>query len=476
MPSTTIPYSIPTVLPSIDYSSYEVSNLFAAYVAATEIETSAPNAISFGSYTYKGKVVLGGCSSWQSFVSNYLAFSTKDFLLSSLSISFATDGSNFTASCGNRSVVNALILSLRDVPNYSGAVALQCGEYLWKVFFCNVGGTAVPILCVNCEKTLAANPCYSSCSRRLLLASTYSERNSASAGGAFVVTSVGTAATIKYPILSYISFNSSLSSVTILVNLSAPGTVRCGAVFSGQHLIDVFTIRQSPYYGISWKGDTRKVGIANLSPDTRYDVYCYSEDFEGHYMDLSAVRATLLNIKTLCCRTVYFSTTVFNIVAYASLSTSSSESVCQFNIGSNPTTSAIVSLFIRPDSRCGNVSSSGTSTAIILPSTPFKFTYSSSVLTGTFVIRGTVGCFVLTASVKSTDNYINASSFVQILPVPAVPNMASAVFTRDGSRIIVSFSSPTDYGVTVVQTLNFTCNKMFNFTFGLTKDLEHRLK
>ena len=430
--------------------------------------TSAPSTISFGSYTYKGKVVLGSCSSWQSFVSNSLAFSSKDFSVSSLSVAFGTDGSNFTASCGNRSIVNTLIASLRNAPADSGITALQCGGHLWKVFSCYVGGAAVPIFCVNCETTLSANPCYSSCSRRLLSVThtevSYSQRNAASAGGAFVLTSVGTVAKKKFPLLSYISANSTLSAVSILVNLSSPGTVRCGALFSGQQLVDVFAIRQSPFYGISWKGDTRRVSVTGLSPDTSYDLYCYSEDFEGHYMDLSAVQATLLNVKTSCCRRVQFSTTDFNIVAYAALSTSSSESVYQFNIGSQPTASASVSLFIRPDSGCANVTSSATSTATALPSVPFKFTSSSSFLMGSFVIRGTVGCYLLTASVKSSDNYVNASSFVQILQIPPAPNMISAAYTRDGSKIIITFNSPTDYSATVVQTLNFTCDKMFNFT------------
>ena len=192
-----------------------------------------------------------------------------------------------------------------------------------------------------------------------------------------------------------------------------------------------------------------RVPITGLAPSTDYDVYCYSQGLGGNGMSLAQVMQTLLRATTLCCGSVGVTPTVAYITEYIPASPPT-DPLFQVTLNSKPKVPIQITLAIHPVElkSCSYAYGGVAANATVFPST-FQFSASTQVLVGNFIVRGTPGCYLLTANATGNQTIYNFAEPFNIKSsdaVPAPPVLSSAAFSNDGLSVIVGFSAPTDEG------------------------------
>eukprot|EP01041_Mallomonas_annulata_P001799 gene1799-3491_t len=483
--ATNIPTTIPSILPTIDYSKFTEDEKYTIFQAIASNTTSSDDAVGFSTFTYKGRSVVGGCSDWVNYVSKSLAIPTDALTLSSLTIAVGVQSgvksSNLTATCQDSSIISTLIDSVRTVVRSGLAVQESCNGHVWQVYAC--GSTA--ILCVDCEWTLTANPCNQNCksgNRKLITTSSAAQLASVPpSDSAYMSMAFSFKPLILYPQYTAMVVTSLRHQVDVKISMTLPGTVYCNALSRNTTLSSTSTIRQSGYSSIiSVSFGVTIVSIFNLSPDTKYDVYCYAEDFSQHTMTLADVKNSLIAISTLCCRSVLFTTTYDQILSYVKGASTSNEAVFGFKLDTQPRYDTYVTISAIPSVLCPNVSTAGSNVATaILPPTRFTFTSRSQTLQGSFIIRASVGCYELKATVSSattSEYYLNATTFVIVSSIPSPPVLKTAEFSSDGTKVFCTFDTSTDSARSVVKKFatKFSCSDIFSFTGASVSDCKWR--
>ena len=207
-----------------------------------------------------------------------------------------------------------------------------------------------------------------------------------------------------------------------------------------------------------------------MAPQTNYSVYCYTEDFSSHVMSLSAVAATLTPVTTLCCRSVAITSSITSLLEYVSGS-ATAETIFSVALDALPSSSSKVSAVLSATAVpcAGSTTVSSSSIAKPYPSS-FTFSDRSLSLVNSFVVRGTAGCYVLSASVTSTSNlkYYSGSLNITIISnsvPPSPPTLSSAYFSTDGAKLYVIFNKQTDEAATTIATYasSFKCSALLSF-------------
>jgi hypothetical protein len=203
------------------------------------------------------------------------------------------------------------------------------------------------------------------------------------------------------------------------------------------------------------------VTINDLLPSTDYDVYCYTEDFNEHYMDLEAVKITKVSKTSLCCREISFSTVHTSITEY-DVDNGLSEDIFSFAIDTVPLENTVVKIdLIAYD--CNKVAFVESSIATSIPSS-FVFDSNSNSLSGRFRINGSIGCYYFTTYSFNGTSYQNISATLVINSKDAAPNpplITSVLLGNKGQKLYVSFDSSTDQSQGVFSQ---GCYHFFNFS------------
>ena len=276
------------------------------------------------------------------------------------------------------------------------------------------------------------------------------------------------------------------SSLDVMVNMSDPGVVWCAAVATGQVgvLKSTAPIKQTgtitPVLDASL---LTTLTIRGLFPATTYDVYCYTESFEGQAMPLPAVVATKTTAATACCKSVNFTYVQFPIpqlaTPTASVGPATPPVLNMFTLNAFPTSLLYVNLTLTSLNQQASCKyNTSRQTKFIIPQAfamPNFFTFRpvrAQRLAMTFVVSGDPGCYLLTA-IPSTKEYYGSSVSVAIqsnLVPPASPTLAAAAFANDGRSMVVNLTAPSDQGQTKIASYDtvFTCSQMLSFT-GATK-------
>ena len=211
--------------------------------------------------------------------------------------------------------------------------------------------------------------------------------------------------------------------------------------------------------------------IGSLTPDTKFDVFCYTESLSSDPMDGVEVLATRTTVQTSCCRSVQLLTAFDQLVIPYAVTASSSSytfSSSSFKLGLDtvPTSEIAVKVSLL-SYKCSFQEDGINSTAVAVPSR-IKFSKTSQSLTGSYIIRGSPGCYNLTMSAIGNLTYSGVSSQVFIkgvLQLPDPPKLSSAVFSDDGRKITVDFDSPSDRASSAVPNYlsSFSCSDLFSF-------------
>jgi hypothetical protein len=262
------------------------------------------------------------------------------------------------------------------------------------------------------------------------------------------------------------------TTISLSVNVTKPGNVYCTAQrYGSPKPLSVLDIQQSSLVARTIALEAYKnvsLQLTGLLPATKYSVYCFSDDFSTHPMSLSEALASNTTVTTACCREVRIGNIPNNIVQYFPLN-NRPENVFTVSLGSYPPSSATVTLSLKQFKCTPNAGTILTNDLAVLPSS-FVFTSSSVTLSDTFIIRGTtLGCFTLTASVKSSVYYKPFNTTINMFSYrssPTVPVLQSIQMSNAGTSLVFKFDTATDKGASTVTAYNaiFPCAQLVTFT------------
>jgi hypothetical protein len=295
---TNLPTSSPTSAPIVQLDNYgslriynDFQRTYATFLDSSSRSLWSPSFI-FGSFNFKGVAVVGNCFDWKSFTSS----ATNPPIVDSLSFfsmqavfdyqyyfSFPLSTNRISVTCDNSTIVNDFIWHMQ----YSVPYSVSCGNHIWRLVSCSFG----LIFCIDCKKV--CDVCPSSIAPDTLNQAGYYGVG----GGYYMINSCKSGCYIRraasYGILNIFSRRKQLSpslldyyvrsdvkGTTVYVKLSKPGRVMCGGMYSGvvpQSVYDI--IKNRPYNSYYSSGDYIYVTLSNLLQSTKYDIYCYTEDF-----------------------------------------------------------------------------------------------------------------------------------------------------------------------------------------------------
>ena len=460
---TNPPTSYPTATPTVNLEDFEDQDAYQAYLDTKADYANTTLSYSFGNFYYKGITVDGVCDTWESLIDDSLKLPFDDLKFSSLSTTFILDDYTTgvayerTATCSNRNTVQSIISSMQLRTQFDG----NCGGNQWRVFVCN----SYPVLCANCKENCVEtvscpgtsdifNPCYTNCDDRIASGSVLN----------FQYELIPLYPAIRLPL----QVSASAVTIDVSFNVSFPGTVYCAALSEGTQLASVVTVLSAGHSAVAHQPDDNiTISITGVSPETNYDIYCYTQSLSGHAMPLSEVVASKRTIVTECCRAMVATVTHKSIVQYFPFS-GVAESVFSFSLNSPPTGQLGVVLDVSSTRCSGSTTIADDSGSSVVPNT-FSFLPTTRFLSGSFVVRGeNSGCYVVTGRAIGQDSYTNLTVVTEIRSIrvpPPLVQLESAAFTQDGRAIRIVFSADTDWGEAVLDETytSFACDIIFSF-------------
>ena len=405
--------------------------------------------ISFSSFIYKNHYVESECIDWLYFVRYGFTLPVDSSKIGSITMTIGTVDpdamdesydadatSNMTATCDEEGAVDALINGLET----GDMTYAYCGGRSWRSFFCDQR----PTICVDCAQNecnvcpgtphrLFMKPCADACNENL---------------AAFSVLSFGIIRNILFPVpdesTRMISGITS-SSVVVSFNVSRPGTIFCNA--QQRTFQSIVAIKKSPFYAIVQYTDDDEVSanpliatiqIENLLPETFYYLYCYTEDFDDHFMEISDVLQYQTNFTTACCRSLSIESDMSSIAQYNPSDPSTIDPVL-FNL--------LLSSSLSSD--CTVVLNSSASDTDFLPSSEYTFNAASADLLRTFEIKApSAEDIIISANAIDCDDTVrNTAISIEVRGFgspPSGPSLISVQYSDVGTSLKLLFDSSTD--------------------------------
>ena len=407
----------------------------------------------------------GTCDGWTKFSRHVLGIPLEDVEIVSISVSsgyratWSGPASNQTVTCTNRSAV----ASISDGLSRNRPFTVSCDGRQWRHARCKA--RAELALCVDCTPNgegclsftgVLVSPC----------------RQGGTSEVYYSVVHAKMQQRVLYPTLTDISVTTSEHSMIVSVDANKDGLVFCAAYRSGSVLLkDVNRVRRDGTGGILTlpsqgpQGTTAaELTIQGLSPSTRYDVYCGTEDFRGNAMPLASVVDTRTIVETACCRRLVLVSNISSVFEYppALASSASTEVVFRFQLNSVPLAPVTISVTL-----VAQVCSIGPSSAASAVPRQFLFTNTSRSMTGSFVVRGSAGCYGLSV-VAANNQYQSAFQRLTIsAPTEGLnpPVVTNAMFSNDGRKLFVQLDTDSDLGATVIANYDksFACSALIHF-------------
>lgn len=342
-----------------------------------------------------------------------------------------------SVSCSNANVVYRLVRAL----SLGGTYSEMCDRRMWRVLSCS----SSPVLCVDCSNACTScpgssfiiNPCKSPCLGQL---------------AAYNVIKFTISIKKLFPEYRSPLIVTALTRTTLqlVANLTTEGVIYCAAFAASTKGLTLTSVNMLKSLAkpvnvfSSLAGNIASfvtvLSVPYLSPNTNYTVYCYTEDFAGHGMDLPTVLENVVRVRTLCCPRVSFSsgnsiniTSSIEAISSASSPLSSSDistaisTVYALTLDAPPTAPLIVKLISSPCNGSlfpSDLFQSSLNSLSISPNVTY-FTQKSNSLVGQFKINAAVpGCYVIWAIPSDTIDIFSRASvtvYVRDLRTPPSP-------------------------------------------------------
>jgi hypothetical protein len=403
------------------------------------------------------------CSRWGTFKQRALVLPEESLVFSEIRLHYGfetkdgkVDGKEFF--CRTPLIANSLSEHLSKSSPVS--LSLKCNGSTWTVFYSEALRSST--MCVNCFGLSKTSYYYPTTAIMRPCAPVFASDPAFYAIVDFYIAELDLAPTLQV-------FNMVPNSTYIRISgqLSRQGRVYCRAFGVGVTPSAVVEIKQTGPFTVTLAAPYKvELELTGLTPETDYDIYCSTEDFEKHVMLIDTVLETVYQNTTICCRTIGLTSTFPSIVSYSS-SNLGTEKSFRFLLDSKPLgpVTVTVSTAVVP---CANDAFVSSNSITALPSS-FTFKAGSLSLAGSFVLRGAVGCYSVTVSSTGVTTYTSAGSEVVVYSAtaePPVPKMVSAIYSNAGNSIVMAFDENTDRGkqsIGAARFSTFKCNLLFTF-------------
>jgi hypothetical protein len=264
------------------------------------------------------------------------------------------------------------------------------------------------------------------------------------------------------------------NSVMVTANLTKPGVLYCKAFAANVVPSTYSSVKSNGYVSYTTnylEAENATVTIKNLSPDTTYDIYCGTQDYENRVMEAADVRDTKERVITLCCRTIGMTAAIDQQVLFIPGSVIP-EVPMTFELDSQPTGTMYVQLsYIEVTCDSKREDTGKFKAEVQLSPSRFNFTTSTKYLDGSFLVRSydQVCINIFVNAVSAFDSYISTGVNLTVTGynVPPDPPIMSQVRLSDtGLRMNIKFDRETDKGMTKISdyAFSFDCTKLLVFT------------
>jgi hypothetical protein len=206
-------------------------------------------------------------------------------------------------------------------------------------------------------------------------------------------------------------------------------------------------------------GHPQHVIVTNLTPVTSYAVYCTAKSLRGADMPLQDVLYARQVLTTACCKEVWVETLVSSVVQGSTVSRA-----VRLSVVSLPSSRFTLSLATI------SASNSVVSPAVFFPTALTVTNASAASLSQTlYLTTNQLADFDVTVTLTgpAAAEYLvvyKGSTRIRVVTAtqpPSVPVVQTAVFSGDGSSVLLSFDSPTDQAGA---PNTFACGTLLSFT------------
>ena len=405
----------------------------------------------------------GNCNDWSTFTNYATRLPYDEAYYSKLVMYYGgydystKQAHNNTVSCSDPSVLSMLVQSLNNNVQFDQI----CNFVRFRVDQCPGVGN---VMCANCRVVCPANPCGTSVVTGDIRVAPCQECNYRKA--TYQIAHFSFEAEILYPIIQTpLIVTTTRTSIEVAVNISKSGSIYCYAAPSTEVISTVLTLKSKGTFHLASSRGVSVITVPNLSPNTNYTVYCYTEDFSAHGMPLDTVVSFGKKIKTKCCPQVVF----------LNVPSTSPELSDSFSTSSLPTYSFIVDAerfsWLRVNLtmiRTGSCSYGSASDGATV--SPSRLTFKNSENTKrSFIVNGSPGCYRLVASLRTEKNIVvNTTQSLAITSASSsteAPILKQAILSRDGLQLLITFDRSTDKAISKLSLSStiFACNQLFSF-------------
>lgn len=399
----------------------------------------------------QGQRAFGGCLSWDAFTRSDISTSlisnapASVKLVSAIDLTTSLNSAQSAFYCGNSSIA-ALIVQALSTPH--NQLSVFCDGHIWTAGRCT--NDMPSYVCVDC----VSKPCDG---QYVPVASAISYASC----GTDDIYSLSTSLNIMTISFKKLSKASKILSLTAATNASqismivsvdvVEGSLACAAYLTSNQFVPVDTnqllLTSTPVAIIA---ATTEFRISGLVPSASYDVYCTTFSKLDVPLSLEEVKLTKTIVYTPCCRSleVKMSTTSFS-------SSATVQDVLAIDIGSVVPTNLTMLLAVT------HTSSGETSYPFSMKTLRFSSTRRVSLAYVGLASGHYTLSFTLTGPTAGIYNIRYSNPVITVVessPVPDGPMLQSAIFSNDGSSVVITFDASTDRGGFVN---NFVCNSLF---------------
>ena len=411
--------------------------------------------------------LLGGCDSWLSGIGNSLTTSLNSAKVLNIKLS-VYDGNKRTeqiSSCDD-SLSSTLIMKSINKATRTGVVtACISTNKEWTSKICNNGKIAFCVDCIDpcstdqCVNFNAFNPCGNDGGNEYGCADRNDDVN------AYRILSVVYEPLSLPPIIHskniIITKNSAMVNMTLVDINGIPtrGVVNCGYFPFTILPNTVSDVIIQGYQSSSSQNGIVNVLIDELSPITKYDIYCVTQNSLGFLMSYQDSLNSVTTITTLCCKTVTIDLSILSL-----FQNFGAVNAIQVSLDALPSNSLKLDLNVKS---IGNSQISSTlpgTTTFTSKLKKKKYTYSiASVSTQSLGEHSIVAALSGPSAIEYDIIYVRKNFTVLTTDtLPSIPQILYVRFSNDGTSVNVIFDSETNKGD--ITTATFDCSRMFLFS------------
>ena len=267
----------------------------------SESNSKPSNQLVYSGLSISGKWVIGGCSSWNSFLSqlNVQSVTRRAVAVTSTTVtSLVSTATNASVACLTPATVANIINMMGSVfgdPS-TKAATFTCPTsstrgHTWSIGSC----AAAPALCVDCQQQqLSVLQSLSPCSvLNCLYAGTVPQY-----AGVVRVFVVEFRAKQPAPRILKIAAVPSTKSIAVTVTLDANGLVYCAALVKPPSSYQTILLANNAQASV---GNQSSLQLLSLIPSTAYQIYCLSVSTDGVQSQIVSGASA---VSTLCCKVI----------------------------------------------------------------------------------------------------------------------------------------------------------------------------